>query len=424
MALSKRCVRVRWRRIEHSRFLRIVRTHLTLCFFAFPKENRFALFLEMLYGALFMQTLKSVLDGAAGEGIISGDQAGALLPYMQARGVVLRAPSAALGDIAGPGEAHVVAPVEDTEAPRFIRGFHDVLITIGVCIVMAGIWGVGSLFGVLPAVIVLAEILVRRQRPALPAVVLTLIFAHWIFMASIVMLEDRLAPDADPMLHFVLTMAPFALLMAPFYLRYRIPLALSLWIVSLVAIAAGLLFLGLSRASGQADFISVHPSLSAAIFFAGALVLFAVAMRYDLSDRFRVTRRSDVAFWLHLAAAPALLYAMLALVFLGDFNNGALFNAEKGLPDALIVVAIVAVFMTIGLVIDRRAFVTSGLVSLGLATASLLQKTAAAPETYVFATLLIVGLVVLTIGVGWPHFRRFAVTPLPLIFKEKLPPLR
>jgi hypothetical protein len=32
--------------------------------------------------------------------------------------------------------------------------------------------------------------------------------------------------------------------------------------------------------------------------------------------------------------------------------------------------------------------------------------------------------VVLTIGVGWPHFRRWAVTPLPLALKEKLPPLR
>lgn len=370
-----------------------------------------------------MQTLKSVLDGAAGEGIISADQAGVLLPYMQARGVAIQPPKPAT-DIAGLGESHVIAPVEDTESPRFVRGFHDVLITIGVCIAMAGIWGVSSIFGVLPAVIILAEILVRRQRLALPAVVLTLMFAHWILTTGIVVLDDLLGQDVEPMLHFVVLTLPFAVLMAPFYLRYRIPLALSLWIVSLAAILLGLLFLGLSRASGQPDFITAHPSQSAAIFLAGALALFAVAMRYDLSDRFRVTRRSDVAFWLHLAAAPALLYAMLALVFLRDFNNDALFSAEKGLPDALIVVVIVAVFMTIGLVIDRRAFVTSGLVSLGLATASLLQKTSAAPETYVFATLLIVGLVVLTIGVGWPHFRRFAVTPLPSALKEKLPPLR
>lgn len=372
-----------------------------------------------------MQTLKSVLDGAAGEGLLSPEQAARLLPYMEARGVGLAVPAAGTAlDIAGPAEAEVIAPVEDTEAPRFIRGFHDVLITIGLCIAMAGVWGVGSLFGVLPAVIVLAEILVRRQRLALPAVALTLIFAHWIFMTSIVLLEDRLGPDAEPMLRFVLTMLPFTLLMGPFYLRYRIPLALSLWIVSLAGIALGLVFLGLSRVSGQGDFILAHPSASAAIFLAGALALFTVAMRYDLSDRFRVTRRSDVAFWLHLATAPALLYAMLALVFLRDFNDDALFSAEKGLPDALIVIAIVAVFMTIGLVIDRRAFVTSGLVSLGLATASMLRNTAAGPETYVFVTLLIVGLVVLTIGVGWPHFRRWAVTPLPLALKEKLPPLR
>jgi len=372
-----------------------------------------------------MQTLKSVLDGAAGEGLVSPEQAARLLPYMEARGVGLAVPAAAaVLDIAGPAEAEVIAPVEDTEAPRFIRGFHDVLITIGLCIAMAGVWGVGSLYGALPAVIVLAEILVRRQRLALPAVALTLIFALWVLMASITLLKAQLGFSARPMEHFVRTMLPFTLLMGPFYLRYRIPLALSLWIASIAAVAVGLVFHGLSKVSGQADFILTYPETSAAIFLAGALGLFAVAMRYDLSDRFRVTRRSDVAFWLHLATAPALLYAMLALVFLGDFNDDALFSAQKGLPDALIVVAIVAVFMAVGLIIDRRAFVTSGLVSLGLATASMLRKTAAGPETYVFITLLIVGLVVLTIGVGWPQFRRWAVTPLPLALKEKLPPLR
>ena len=65
-----------------------------------------------------------------------------------------------------------------------------------------------------------------------------------------------------------------------------------------------------------------------------------------------------------------------------------------------------------------------GLVSLGLAVASLLRGVEAAPEGYVFLTLLIVGLVVLTIGIGWPHFRRWTMTPLPVALKEKLPPLR
>lgn len=371
-----------------------------------------------------MQTLKSVLDGAAGEGILSADQAGVLLPYMEARGVVLGVPSAAALDLAGPAADRAIAPVEDTEAPRFIRGFHDVLITIGVAIAMAGVWGIGAFLAALPAIVILAEILVKRQRLALPAVLLTLLYTHWIFVTALVMREELFGAQTDPMLDFLLTVLPFAILLPPFYWRYRIPLSLSLWFLSLAAVALGLVFLALTRLTGSADFIADHSMLSAGIFLAAALTLFAVAMSYDLSDRLRVSRRSDIAFWLHLVTAPALLYATLCFVFLGDFANDTLFSSDKGLPEALIIVAIVVVLMEIGLTIDRRAFVTSGLLSLGLATASLLQRTAAAPESYVFLTLLIVGVVVLTIGIGWPHFRRWTVAPLPVVLKEKLPPLR
>ncbi|MGQ3211058.1 MAG: hypothetical protein ACT6U0_02155 [Shinella sp.] len=373
-----------------------------------------------------MQTLKSVLDGAAGEGLISAEQAGTLLPYMAARGVALQSPSKADAlDIAGSAEDRAISPIEDTEAPRFVRGFHDVLITIGVAIAMAGVWGVGAFLAALPVIIVLAEILVKRQRLALPAVLLTLLYVHWIFVTTVIALDSFIGqPEPEPVLHFLLVMLPFAILLPPFYWRYRIPLSLSLWFLSLAATALGLIFLALSRFTGSADVLADHPVVASTIFLVAALGLFALAMVYDLSDRFRVTRRSDIAFWLHLITAPALLYAMLAFVFLGDFANERLFSGSKGLPDALIIVGIVIVLMAIGLIIDRRAFVTSGLVSLGLAIASLLQGIEAAPEGYVFLTLLIVGVVVLTIGIGWPHFRRWAVAPLPMTLKEKLPPLR
>lgn len=372
-----------------------------------------------------MQSLKSVLDGAAGEGFITTEQAGRLLPYMEARGVTLREPpqEGAL-DIAGPAEERVIAPVEDTEAPRFVRGFHDVLITIGVAIVMAGVWGVGAFVAALPALILLAEVLVKRQRLALPAVLLTVLYVHWILVTMVLVRDELIGKPDDPFLDFLLIVLPFALLLPPFYWRYRIPLSLSFWFLSLAAVALGLVFLALARLTGSTDIIADRPMVSAGIFLVAALALFAVAMVYDLSDRLRVTRRSDIAFWLHLVTAPALLYATLCFVFLGDFANDTLFSSNKGLRETAVIVAVVLVLMLIGLVIDRRAFVTSGLLSLGLATASLLQQMDAPPKNYVFLTLLIVGLVVLTIGIGWPHFRRWAVSPLPVALKEKLPPLR
>ncbi len=112
-----------------------------------------------------MPELKLILDEATREGIIPVQAAERLLPFLIERGV--RADGQPVEQRAEP------TAFSDTETPSFVRGFHDVLITIGIIVALAGLWGIASVFAVLPAIVVLAEILVRRQRPALPAVVLT-----------------------------------------------------------------------------------------------------------------------------------------------------------------------------------------------------------------------------------------------------------
>ncbi|MGO8388971.1 hypothetical protein ACC853_38235, partial [Rhizobium johnstonii] len=44
------------------------------------------------------------------------------------------------------------------------------------------LWGLAALYAVLPAIIVLSEILVRRHRLALPAVILTIALFCWTFL--------------------------------------------------------------------------------------------------------------------------------------------------------------------------------------------------------------------------------------------------
>ena len=53
--------------------------------------------------------------------------------------------------------------------------------------------------------------------------------------------------------------------------------------------------------------------------------MFLFAMWWDASDRARVTRRSDVAFWLHLLAAPMIVHPVFTLLGL---NNGAVSVGE------------------------------------------------------------------------------------------------
>lgn len=155
----------------------------------------------------------SGLKQAASDGIISDAQADKLLQYLVAKPDV----STVFRD---GGEADSPAH-SDTETPRFVRGFHDILITIGVVVVLAGLWGVATVFAVLPAIIVLAEILVRRQRLALPAVTLTIATAiamggvnEYIYNAFVA----NIPGEAAQVFLMVFLLPP---VMAIFYWRYR-----------------------------------------------------------------------------------------------------------------------------------------------------------------------------------------------------------
>ncbi|MDL2405093.1 hypothetical protein PY650_05385 [Rhizobium calliandrae] len=374
-----------------------------------------------------MSDLKTVLEGAAGEGIISSDQAIRLLPYLAERNIGINA-TVARSDLWQPREDDLANPLEDSEAPRFIRGFHDVLITIGIVVLLVGLWGLTGYYGPLPAIIVLAEILVRRQRLALPAVVLTISLVYWIFWATVINLGTGDTVGWSLATHWIIVALPFPPLLALYYWRYRVPLSLAMLLFSLFTLLLAGVFYLIGLATGASNVVLDYPLLSLGIMFAAALGTFAVAMRFDLSDPNRRTRRSDVAFWLHLATAPALLYTTILLVFqLEAGNNDTLFFTgieQSGYAQALTIVGVVVIMMLIGLIIDRRAFVTAGLMSLGIAIGAILRQNNAGLDKVSFIVLMIVGLIVLVIGVGWPHLRRSVVRLLPLSVKRRLPALR
>ncbi|NLR96731.1 hypothetical protein HGP17_07775 [Rhizobium sp. P38BS-XIX] len=374
-----------------------------------------------------MSELKIALEEAAGEGIISSTQAERLLPYLAQRNIGVTA-------IGGDRSAHqpTDAPnsLEDTEAPRFIRGFHDVLITIGIVVLLVGLWGLANRYVSLVAIVILAEVLVRRQRLALPAVVLTIALVQWLIYTMISYISSAPSLVDNFTLAALVLAAPLPLVLSLFYWRYRVPLSLALLLFSLFGLLLAAIFYVIGSALGSSNLPIDYPILTLVILLAAALGSFAVAMRFDLSDPGRVTRRSDVAFWLHLATAPALLYSTILLALRLELaNSGVVFTNLTnvlfgGYTQAVTVLVVVLVMMLIGLIIDRRAFVTAGLVSLGLATGALLQHNNAGFEKVGFLVLMIVGLIVLVIGIGWADLRRFVVRRLPEGIQAKLPALR
>jgi len=302
-----------------------------------------------------------------------------------------------------------------SESPRLVRGFHDVLITIGILTALGGLWVLGSAFAVVPAVIVLAEIFVRKQALALPAFVLTIVLA----MSVQVSLLAFVGPGAKPP-EYSMVLTGLALAFGAFYWRYRIPVALA----SLIAAGFGLVFFlavsGYDVLNGAETTLESGARVIGIIGFVLAAGLFLIALRFDIKDPLRMTRGSDVAFWLHLTTAPMLLYSLFVLIF-GD--SGFWWSKEPSVTDAVIAILVITAMIVVGIIIDRRAFVTSGLISLGVAL-YIITESAGITLTNIGAfSFLAVGVIVLLLGTGWKSLRRIVVSSLPGEWQKKLPPV-
>ena len=301
------------------------------------------------------------------------------------------------------------------EMPRFVRGFHDIIITIGIIAVAMGAIMLFHASALIPLSLVLAEIFVRRQRLALPAFTLTVTF-----MIGSFYLASRLLDGAPPETKTPLLLAIGFAALALFYWRYRVPVALA----CLIASGIGALFtltLTAIAGDGDGDYMQIAPRLVGVVSLGFALLSFAIAMRFDMLDLARVTRRSDVAFWLHLVTAPALLFSLLLLIFI----NFRLWESH-GTANAIITIVIVAGMMLVGILIDRRAFVTSGLLSLGVAVYYMFVHESGLGERFqaTALSLVVVGLVVLSLGSCWRALRGLIVPRLPTALQAKLPPVQ
>ena len=366
-----------------------------------------------------MSNHDEILQEARARGIISPDQHDQLLTLQRelSGAGAGNTPGGYLGELDQRNDADDNA--EDSRAremPRFVRGFHDIIITIGIIAVAMGAVMLFHASALIPLSLVLAEIFVRRQRLALPAFTLTVTF-----MIGSFYLASRLLDGTPPETRTPLLLAIGFAALALFYWRYRVPVALA----CLIASGIGALFtLTLTAIAGDGDYMQTgiaYPRLIGVVSLGFALLSFAIAMRFDMLDLARVTRRSDVAFWLHLVTAPALLFSLLLLIFA---SSG--FWESHGTANAVITIVIVAGMMLIGIFIDRRAFVTSGLISLGVAVYYMFVHEGGLGERFQATafSLVVVGLVVLSLGSCWRALRGLIVPRLPLALQAKLPPVQ
>lgn len=346
------------------------------------------------------------LDAAVAAGIIAAEQASPLRAFLAARG------------------ASFSTPDPDAEAVRFVRGFHDVFLAIGVAVLLAGVTfagvlvfgDLGGLAGPLLAAVVawgLAEVFTRRRRLVLPSIVLaagfTVVAAYLGgFLAGFAgpnaTASGELADISSNTARGLFAAAGGIAGALGFYARFRLPFALA-------AAAAAAVF-GLFVVVDALVATETETSLA---FLAAGLALFAAAMAFDVRDPERRGLDADRAFWLHLVAAPVIVHSVIGLAGVED-------RFDLGLADALVVLAVVAGLGLVALLVDRRALLVSGLGYLGFAIGRVVEATELTGDAIFAITLVVLGLFIVLLGAGWRTARRGALVLLPWpALKARLP---
>jgi hypothetical protein len=176
--------------------------------------------------------------------------------------------------------------------------------------------------------------------------------------------------------------------------RFQVPITVAAGVAALVGVIAGLLV-----ATIPAIELVMYP-----ILLALGLGVFALAMRWDMADPERKTRRSDVAFWLHLLAAPLIVHPVFAMLGLLDGGSNA--------GEALLVIGLYLALGVVALAVDRRALLVSALGYVLYAITALFNQFGAISSNFAL-TALVIGSALLLLSAFWHNARAFIVGRLP-----------
>jgi len=129
----------------------------------------------------------------------------------------------------------------------------------------------------------------------------------------------------------------------------------------------------------------------------------------------RQTRRSDVAFWLHLLAAPLLVHPIFTML--------GVTGGKAGLGQALAVVVLYVAIALVSLAVDRRALMVSALTYVLFAFTALLKQFGVVSLGFAI-TALAIGAALLLLSAFWHPTRAFVLGFLPPSLQQRLAPFR
>ena len=350
------------------------------------------------------------LDEAVASGVITAEAASALRAHV---------------------EKQRATAIPDEEQFRLITGFNDIFVSIAAAILLFAVGWIGQSIGqsanltlgnqgptfLAPLAVAvtswgLALYFIAQRRMALPSILLLLGFVGGTFATTLFALILGVGPsnvDNNNALAGALAAISAALAGGAAWLhwrRFHVPITVAAGAAAVAAIVVGLLVSALGQNAEQAK-----NAILGLVLFLGVGV-FIFAMWWDSSDRARLTRRSDVAFWLHLLAAPMIVHPIFTLLGL---NNGS-----ANLGEGLVVVLLYVALGVTALAVDRRALLVSALAYVLWALADLFKRFGAV-ELNIALTALVIGSALLLLSAFWHQARAAIVRPLPEALKNKLP---
>ena len=300
-------------------------------------------------------------------------------------------------------------PIVDEEYFRLISGFNDIFVVIACLLLLVSITWIGDsvslLFGAILQTVTawgLAEYFTRQRRMALPSIVLLLAFVGGVLAIGVIILE-RFDLSNDLIIGAPSAVAAIAAWLH--WLRFKVPITVAAGTAALVAGVMMMMF---------ALIPEIRQWMMPLIFIAGVMV-FMLAMKWDASDTSRQTRRSDVAFWLHLIAAPLIVHPV--------FSALGIFDGQVGLWQTSAVVMLYVAIAIVSISIDRRAMMVSALIYVLYAFDALLEQFGIISLGFAF-TAFSIGSGLLLLSAFWHSCRKGLLQFYPRFIQQQLPSLR
>jgi hypothetical protein len=326
----------------------------------------------------------------------------------------------------------------DEEHFRLLTGFNDIFVGLAAIILLVAVGWIANTMGpriegVGPSPLAgffvaatawgLAEFFTRQRRMALPSIILLVAFVGGIFemvgVSGALIVEQMYGPNIDDRIGegaarslaaTVITAAAIAATLAAWihWRRFKVPISVAAGTAALAALVVSLFAIAFGDRAWAGDVLL-------GIVLVLGLAVFAYAMWWDASDVQRQTRRSDVAFWLHLLAAPMIVHPVFSLLGLTE-------GGRAGVGEAVTVIALYILLGLAAVAVDRRALLVSALAYVLWALNDLFRMSGAVELSFAL-TALVIGSALLMLSAFWTQTRRAILGPLPETLRARLAPI-